>query len=548
MLIWQIAIQEYRGNMTTFNKDRNIYKNSDRLIRWPLPNNIDNPSYVPEEASKRIMIEGISVTDLKTTFFEEERNSYTQDRNCSILFKLLTKDCKFDSLIHALYNIWKKSYYEGRFHLLDGIIYHRTKHTCVMTVVEKSLINLVLKECHDSPFSGHLSEDRKRDKIIIYIWWPMWQRDFSDYFKNCDRCQKANKCTGKILGNMIKIQESSRPLEIVHMDWVTGLPPGGDRSYNACLTGIFTNIISDRDPQFTSALWKSLQKLFGTKLSFSTAYHPQTDGLAERMIQALEDMVRRLCAYGLEFKDCDGFTHYWCTLLPALELAYKTSIHDSTNLTPAVLEKGGNHRLPQDFLRKNFVESHPTAVSFKGMLEKARKHAVRCMEDSFVYSKDKWDKLHATQDFKVGDLVLVSITNFNNIKGCKNLKDSFSVPFVIKDLHGENYLEVELSEELSKKHPTFPVRLIKPYKSGDFEEFPLSNEAPQHITPFESPGTKKITKVLKEMKLSTKKVMQYLVRYSDPAFEDEWLAEKDIPESIKLLRRLEHTRNNNITK
>ncbi|MBW0591324.1 hypothetical protein O181_131039 [Austropuccinia psidii MF-1] len=83
-------------------------------------------------------------------------------------------------------------------------------------------------------------------------------------------------------------------------------------------TGIFTNIISDKDSEFTSALWINLHQLFGTNLSFSTAYHPQTNGLAERMIQTLEDMVRRVCAYGLEFKDCYGFTHYWCTLLPAL--------------------------------------------------------------------------------------------------------------------------------------------------------------------------------------------------------------------------------------
>ncbi|MBW0560887.1 hypothetical protein O181_100602 [Austropuccinia psidii MF-1] len=118
------------------------------------------------------------------------------------------------------------------------------------------------------------------------------------------------------------------------MDWVTGLQPGGDRSYNAFLvisnrfsktpiflpchkddksidaalliwiwviswTSLFTNIISSRDPKLTSALWKNLHQLFGTELSFSTAYHPQTDGLAEGMIQTLEDMVRRFCAYGL---------------------------------------------------------------------------------------------------------------------------------------------------------------------------------------------------------------------------------------------------------
>ncbi|MBW0590035.1 hypothetical protein O181_129750 [Austropuccinia psidii MF-1] len=115
---------------------------------------------------------------------------------------------------------------------------------------------------------------------------------------------------GKRLANRIKIQEPSRTWEIVHVDWASGLPPGGDGSYNACLvivdrfsktpiflpchkddtamdtalviwsrvvswTGIVINIISDRDSKFTSALWINLNHLFGTKLSLSTAYHPK---------------------------------------------------------------------------------------------------------------------------------------------------------------------------------------------------------------------------------------------------------------------------------
>ncbi|MBW0582274.1 hypothetical protein O181_121989 [Austropuccinia psidii MF-1] len=76
-------------------------------------------------------------------------------------------------------------------------------------------------------------------------------------------------------------------------------------------TGLFKNIISDTDTKFTSELWTNLHRLCGNKLSFYTAYHPQTDGLAERMIQTLEDMIRRFCAYGLEFKDSDGFTNVW---------------------------------------------------------------------------------------------------------------------------------------------------------------------------------------------------------------------------------------------
>ncbi|MBW0525704.1 hypothetical protein O181_065419 [Austropuccinia psidii MF-1] len=187
-------------------------------------------------------------------------------------------------------------------------------------------------------------------------------------------------------------------------------------------TGLFKNIISDRDPKFTSALWTNIHRFFGTKLSFSTAYYPQTDGLAERMIQALEDMIRRFCAYGLKFKDSDGFTHYWCTLIPALELAYKTSVHSSTGQTPAILEKGWNPRLPVDTLRKDLIEIHPTASSFKIMLDEVKHHAKHSMNDAFDYAKQKWDKSHKVPDFKVGDLVLVSTLNSNNIKGAKKLK------------------------------------------------------------------------------------------------------------------------------
>ncbi|MBW0516499.1 hypothetical protein O181_056214 [Austropuccinia psidii MF-1] len=134
-----------------------------------------------------------------------------------------------------------------------------------------------------------------------------------------------------------------------------------------------------------------------------------------------------------------------------------------------------NPSLPQDFLRKDLAEVHPTAASFKGILEKARNHSVRCMKDSFAYAKDKWDKSHATPGFKVGDLVLVSTININNSKVFKKLKDPLKERSFIKALHGENSVEVELSEELRNKHCTFQVSLFKTYKSGDYEKFPLMN-------------------------------------------------------------------------
>ncbi|MBW0563091.1 hypothetical protein O181_102806 [Austropuccinia psidii MF-1] len=123
---------------------------------------------------------------------------------------------------------------------------------------------------------------------------------------------------------------------------------------NSC-TGICTKIISDRDHKINSEVWKNLHQSFGTKLSFSIDYHPQTDALAEGMIQTLEDIVRIFCEHFLELKYCDGFTNYWFTPLPSLELEYKTAINVSTNQTPDIIEKGLNPRLTHNSLWKYLV-------------------------------------------------------------------------------------------------------------------------------------------------------------------------------------------------
>ncbi|MBW0492866.1 hypothetical protein O181_032581 [Austropuccinia psidii MF-1] len=92
-----------------------------------------------------------------------------------------------------------------------------------------------------------------------------------------------------------------------------------------------------------------------------------------------------------------------------------------------MLEKGWNPKLPYDTPKKDLVNIHPTASSFNMILDKAGLHANRCMQDSFKYAKERWNKSHEPPDFKGGDLVFESTLNFNNIKGQKKLKDSFTI-------------------------------------------------------------------------------------------------------------------------
>ncbi|MBW0579655.1 hypothetical protein O181_119370 [Austropuccinia psidii MF-1] len=146
------------------------------------------------------------------------------------------------------------------------------------------------------------------------------------------------------------------------MDWVTGLVPGGKEDYKACLiivdrfsksirfllchkedtamdtallfwnniistSGVPKFIISYRDPKFTSEFCTNLYDMLGTKLAFSTAYHPQTDGLAESMIQTMQDILRRFCAYGMENKDHEDTP---ITGLPCYQLSNWLIIQVST--------------------------------------------------------------------------------------------------------------------------------------------------------------------------------------------------------------------------
>ncbi|MBW0500757.1 hypothetical protein O181_040472 [Austropuccinia psidii MF-1] len=135
------------------------------------------------------------------------------------------KDCKDPLLSSKLDESWTKGYDEGRFHLLDGILYHRTKHTCAMALTDSTLIKTILHECHDSVPAGHLSEDRKLERVKTCSCWPKWKKDVAEYCQTCDRCQKENRATGKKFGMMIQIQEPKSPWEIAHMYWVTALPP-----------------------------------------------------------------------------------------------------------------------------------------------------------------------------------------------------------------------------------------------------------------------------------------------------------------------------------
>nr|GEZ99616.1 putative reverse transcriptase domain-containing protein [Tanacetum cinerariifolium] len=126
--------------------------------------------------------------------------------------------------------------------------------------------------------------------------------------------------------------------ERITMDFITKLPrtqTGYDSIW--VIHKVPMLIISDRDPIFASRFWRSLQSSLGTNLDMSIAYHPQTDGQSERMIQTLEDM---LCAYVIDFGNG------WDKHLPLVEFSYNNSYHASIKAAPFEALYGRKCRTP----------------------------------------------------------------------------------------------------------------------------------------------------------------------------------------------------------
>ncbi|KAL4016339.1 hypothetical protein IC575_023987 [Cucumis melo] len=184
----------------------------------------------------------------------------------------------------------------------------------------------LLTEAHSSPFTMHPGSTKMYQDLRSVYWWRGMKRDVAEFVSRCLVCQQVKAPRQHPAGLLQPLSVPGWKWESVSMDFITGLPKTlrgytviwvvvdrltksahfvpGKSTYTASkwgqlymteivrLHGVPVSIISDRDARFTSKFWKGLQLALGTRLDFSTAFHPQTDGQTERLNQILEDMLR----------------------------------------------------------------------------------------------------------------------------------------------------------------------------------------------------------------------------------------------------------------
>ncbi|KAA0060217.1 ty3-gypsy retrotransposon protein [Cucumis melo var. makuwa] len=203
---------------------------------------------------------------------------------------------------------------------------------CLCVPSDSAVKTELLSEAHNSPFSIHSGSTKMYQDLKRVYWWRNMKREVAEFVSKCLVCQQVEAPRQKPTGLLQPLSVPEWKWKNVSMDFITGLPRTlrgftviwvvvdrltksthfipGKSTYTASkwaqlymseivrLHGVPVSIVSNRDGRFTSKFWKGLQAAMGTRLDFSTAFHPQTDGQTERLNQVLEDMLR---ACALEF-------------------------------------------------------------------------------------------------------------------------------------------------------------------------------------------------------------------------------------------------------
>jgi hypothetical protein len=219
------------------------------------------------------------------------------------------------------------------------------------------------------------------------------------------------------------------------------------------LHGVPISIVSDRDPRFTSRLWSSIQRALGTNLSISTAFHPQTDGQSERVIQILDDLLR---ACALEFGG------NWEEHLSLVEFTYNNNYQSTIGMAPFEALYGRKCRTPLCW------EEVGDKKLYGAELIQITTEKVRIIKDRMKVAQDRQKKYADIRrrplEFCPGDKVFLKVAPWKHMlrfgmKGKLALR--FIGPFEIQKCIGPVSYEINLPSQLAKVHNVFHVSLLR---------------------------------------------------------------------------------------
>ena len=258
----------------------------------------------------------------------------------------------------------------SQYTIRDGYLFKENQ----LCIPKTSTRDFLIWEIHAGGLAGHFGCNKTIIAVEDQFYWPGLKRHVAQIVAQCRTCAVA-KQQRQNTGLYTPLPVPDRPWQDLSMDFILGLPKSPrkhdsifmvvDRfskiahfipcaqTFDATrvaklfmnevvrLHGLPKTIVSDRDTKFTSYFWKTLWHMLGTKLKFSTTYHPQTDGQTEVVNQSLGNLLR--CLVGVH-------TVNWDLLLSKAEFAYNNSVNRSTGMSPFEIVHGYKPNRPLDLV------------------------------------------------------------------------------------------------------------------------------------------------------------------------------------------------------
>lgn len=409
----------------------------------------------------------------------------------------------------------------------------------------------LLREHHDCLTAGHPGRDRTYLSISRYFYWPGMSKSVKNFVRSCDRCQRVKGGQTRA-GLLQSLPVPERPWTDISMDFIMGLPLTC-RGHSAILTfvdrltkyvhlipttiqvdaqesarlyvahvfaghGLSKTIVCDRDPRFTSAFFQEVFSRLGVELKMSTANHPQTDGMTERVNRVVEDTLRCFVNHR---------QNNWDELLPLCEFAINNSNQASTGQTPFFLNTGLDPITPSSLLNPASHVQSPSGSSTGLPWVESRLDALHQAKDAVTAAQARQalyaDRGRSEDSFEVGDEVLVFrdylLTPEARDRPSHKLRLKWYGPFKITQKVAPNAFRLALPSTV-KAHPVFNVTALKRYVPNSLPG--RSQPIPPPVIDIDGHNRYIVDKVLSHR--SRGRQRQYLVKwkgYADATWEPE---------------------------
>ena len=399
---------------------------------------------------------------------------------------------------------WKKLFID------ENNILRRKYKSFQQIILPPEMKQLIYTELHNN--MGHLGVDRVTQLARTRVYWPKMETDIEEYILEKCRCLKQRKPTVKKFAPIQSIITSS-PMELVSIDFVhletssggyqyiltiidhftrfVQLYPTCNKSAKTAAVHLFNDFINrfgiplrllhDQGKEFENKLFYHLEKLYGITKSHTTPYHPQSNGLTERMNQTILGMLRTL-----EEKEKSN----WKNAINSLTHAYNCTRHDTTGYAPYYLMFGRHPRLPLDL-----ILGEPTSTPSRSYEEYSKKWQEN-MKEAYKIAADKTEKRKKTDQRRVNRKAVLQELQPGSRVLIRNLSERGG-PGKIR-----SYWEQQVHQIIDHKGNTGVVYAVRPENNpnGIVRIIHRNHLLPCNSLPLEESTTFKETKIKEKIK------------------------------------------------